>query len=186
MGRKLRPFCLEYQFWLQVYRSPLVTGEQVISVADLEIASLICTSDYGQAKFIPDQHAKRHWWNKAGFFLKHCRRDLLGEVAAFVAYVQDWSTAPDSWVPEAAMVKATTGNAGEPFPSVLSVAAVLMNGGFEGGRREAIWMCPVGEAHWWATALQRARGEEVNVKTPHDREFEEGLRKKYGDRVGDN
>jgi len=173
MKRQLRPFCLDYQFWLEAVDSPLLTGGE-ISLMDLEVASRICTSDYGQGKYVNiniEKDLQRQPWRKLKWALSVIRTDVDAEMEAFHTYIQDYSSSPETIYDK----QQKDGKVYHSFPPAMSVASILMEGNFEGGNREAIWTCPLGEAYWYSTAFLRNRGEDVKLLTEHDREFMEQL-----------
>ena len=88
-------------------------------------------------------------------------------------YILCCAKTPDTW--DAPIIR--NGRVYHDFPPPLSVAAILMKNGFEGGNREKIWMTTGGEAHHWAVAFNRLEGKDTRLVTDHDREFMAGIKK---------
>jgi hypothetical protein len=172
MGRKLRPFCLEYQFWLEAIKSPLLTGGD-LGVIDFELASLICSSGYRQSSAI--QRRRLNFFQKILWGIKVLRTDLRKERAAWERYLIDHCSMPERWGDNSGETE--DGQKYTDFPSVLGIVALLMKNNFEGGSRESIFMAPLGEVHWYAVAFYRNDGTDVGLITDHDREMMEGIRK---------
>ena len=163
-GRKLRPFCLYYQFWLSAIESPLLTGEP-LSVADLEIASRICSSPFGKA---PDSFKKkmgllahaRWWW-------KITKLDPLKELQNFQGYLADQFAPPE--------VKASGGTktinkgaVGESLPPELAMATSLIR--LTGWDEETIWMLPLGKCHWYTASANVLENPDFKLVTQEDRD----------------
>ena len=166
LGRKLRPFCLYYQFWLDVLDSPLPRGEPS-TLADLEVASRVCTCRYGEG-----ERAVRRLGTlgKAAWAARWAFANTAREFARFDAYLRDWFAPPETRIkpPETA-----DGRTFEQFPQTLSLAcAVIKNTGWP---PERVWMLPIGQVHWYLAGFLRMDGVETGLITPQDREFMDGI-----------
>lgn len=163
LGRRLRPFCAYYQFWLQVVQSPLVCG-QPATLGDLEIAVRICTSEYGE---VERRIRPLGWFGRLAWWWRFFRAFLTGrdEFAAFVAYVQDWYALPKT--------RFQSEGAYEQFPSTLSLVCSLIK--HTGWSPRRAWMLPLGQLHWYLQGFLRMEGVETGLITPHDEEFIAGI-----------
>jgi hypothetical protein len=165
MGRKLRPFALYHQFWLEAIESPLLSGAES-SPADLEIACRICACGYGEAPWAikrkPGPFFAWHWTEQAA------NRELV----KFGAYLTACNAQPDMHGTSAGP---DDGVDRSSFPGTLALLGALVRGGLEGGSLEKLWMTPVGQAVWWSLQFARAEGANINLKTAHDLEFEAGI-----------
>ena len=172
MGRKLKPFCLHYQFWLEVVDSPILIPGAKISVIDLEIASRICSCSYGKVARIARKRPGRiqKWW----FAIRAIRTDVRRELEKLDAYLVDYSRPPER-LDEPDLDK--NGRPRHDFPPTLAVATCLMALGFENGDEKKIWTAPLGKMHWYAASYLRLQGADLKLVTDHDREFMEGIRK---------
>lgn len=172
LGHRLKPLCLYYQFWLEVTGNAVMIPGKAVTIVDLEIACRICKTEYGRAWDVIENGVGR--FEKWVFGIRAMRTNFPGAMAAFDRYVQDYLSPPER------NKKGKKSYA--DFPPALSVASVLMANNFEGGRREAIWMTPLGEAHWWAASFMRLKGAKLDLVTDHDREFIEGLRREKAEK----
>lgn len=169
MGRKLRPFCLDHQFWLEVIGSPLLTQEENVTLLDLELASLICCSGYMESRNIP--YRKPSFFEQLRFGFRAIGKNrIFKELAAFNRYLRDFSSIPE-------IGSKSEGEKRSMFPPVASISAHLVKNHLYNGDEEAIWTMPLGKAHWYSVAFMRLEGEDVKILTEHDREFIEGLKR---------
>lgn len=167
MGRKLRPFSLYHQLWLEVIGSPLLDREKTSTPSDLEIATRICSADYGevehQVKLPPPLLFGWRWRGQ-----KFDR-----EMMKFVAYLNDYNSQPD--VVSAQSRPQTKGNVGDTstWPDSLGIVCSLMRNGFS---EQTAWMCPVGKAVWYSCGFARAEGGDIRVKSALESEFERRIK----------
>ncbi|MFZ4695738.1 MAG: hypothetical protein ACOYMV_11485, partial [Verrucomicrobiia bacterium] len=168
LGWRLRPFCLYYQFWLDVLDSPLTRGVPA-SLADLEVACRLCTSGYGEAERAMRPVGKL---GQAGWVARWCFSNTQREFGRFDAYLRDYFSPPESRIkaPETA-----AGKVYEQFPQTLSLAGAIIK--HTGWTPEVVWMLPIGQVHWYLAAFLRMDGVETGLITPQDREFIEGIAK---------
>jgi hypothetical protein len=169
LGRRLKPFCLWYQFVLEAIDSPIFSPNAPLSLVDLEIAARICQSDYQD---FTQAQQKPGFMGKVKFGVKAMRTSIADEVSKFDRYILDYARLPETFE----NIDPPTERVHHDFPPALSIVSVLMRNGFEGGQRKATWMTGVGEAHWYATSFTRLEGHDPKLITDHDREFMEGLR----------
>lgn len=165
LGRRLKPYCLYYQFWLKSIDSPFLNPGRSVTVADLELAVRVCSSPYGEAPLkLPTRLGLRGhllWWWRCWKY------DFEEERERFQDYVDDLYDPPE--------VKSTgdkkvinKGASGEVLPQELSLAASLI----EATRwsEERVWTMPLGKAHWYAAAFAVLKDPEFKLVTQEDRD----------------
>lgn len=157
MGRKLRPFCLYYRLWMRIIGSPFVHADKPVGVADLELASRLCSCAFGEAeKSLRRRPGRIERWARALWML--WPGALEREAKKMIAYLRDTATGPDY---------APGGESREEFPmEVLGVAALMMHGKFS---REDAWMLPFGEGVWMRAAFDLLQGGKPEVLTPEQK-----------------
>lgn len=177
LGHNLRPFSLYHQMILEAIGSPIMGGEKTVTLIDLEIACRICSSDYNCY-----QKASRRvgFFGKIKWAIKALTSSLEEEIAAFDQYFSDYVALPES---HGGQGPSKNGKAYAEFPAPLSVAGCLMASNFEGGNRKAIWMTPLGEAHWYCATFLRLEGVDLKLITDHDREFIEGFKRQKAEKA---
>ncbi len=170
-GRRLRPFCAYYRHWLELCHSPLV-NEGHVTIVDLEIASRICTSRFGEAHRALRRPRLGRWlWT-----LRALRYDAGREGQRFAAYVKDHTSGPKR---REDLISDLTGNAGERNrlqklpPTLQMVCELIWQTKWE---EERAWMMPMGRMLWLLAGFRRIEGmDDKGMLTEHDREFIEGL-----------
>lgn len=177
LGYRLRPFSLYHQMVLEAIGSPIMGGEKMVTLIDLEIACRVCASGFNEY-----QKASRRpgFFGKARWAIKALVSSLDDEIAAFDRYFTDYVALPET---HGSQASSKGGKAYSEFPAPLSVAGCLMASGFEGGSREKIWMTPLGEAHWYCATFLRLEGVDLKLITEHDREFIEGFKRQRAERA---
>lgn len=168
MGKRLRPFCLYYQFWLDFIESPLWTGKRPASLIDLEIATRLCSCDYGEAERIIQEHRNRGrfhawYWKVLGrwiWALKALRFNTKIEAEKFHAYIHSTYSPPE-------FHGSSRRNPAEEFPPVLGTVCWLVEWGGWAERR--VWMLPLGRAHWYVTGYLRNKGVSLKLVTERDK-----------------
>ena len=176
LGRRLRPFCLYYQFWLDTLDLPLLRGEPS-SLADLELGTRLCCCRYGEAEAMVGRRIGR--LGQARWLLKTLRTRADREFAAFDVYIRDWFAPPETRFKAPATEDGTTY---QMFPPTLSLACALIK--HTGWEPPTVWMLPLGQVHWYLQGFLRAEGVETGLVTPHDEEFMEGLRREREHKKG--
>lgn len=159
MGRRVRPFALYHQHWLDQIESPFMQPDAPATIFDLEIASVICACGYGEIEQVANH--RKNWLEKLGWQLRALTTDISKEAATFQAYIHHYIQIPKMWGSAGSVPLANS-----RFPDVLSIVTTLMRGNY--GTKEEIWMTPVGEAHWSAASIRRDEGCEINLITPRD------------------
>jgi hypothetical protein len=174
MGRWLEPFTLRHRFWLDTFGSPLVTGGKATAV-DLEMAARVCA--------IPFRHLDARvpvmlssgpgLLGKAAFAWKVIRCKTEVEYSAFQAYLADHGCPP---VTHDGGAQATEeGKRYETMPGLLGLITAVIRG--SGWPPETVWALSPGAAEWYLTGIFMHRGVDMHLKTEHDEEFEEAMRK---------
>lgn len=180
MGRRLRKFTIYHRFWLEAMRSPLVMGGEV-SMVDLELASRVCASGYGDVEGVIERGVGG-WWSLAGwwFALRCFFLDPVREAAGWRGYLEDHVCGPNT---HHGVEASRDGRVYEDFPGVMDqVCAVIRATGWE---PEVVWSLGPGEAEWYMAGVYRLRGVDMKVKTEHDEEFEEELAKEAAKHEGE-
>jgi len=163
-GRRLKPFCLYYQFWLSSIESPILSGEQV-SITDLELAVRICSADYGKApKSVPTKvslFGHLVWWWRL------LRYNPSTEFKKFQNYLEDQFAPPE--------VKSTGGdktvNKGgsqEMLPSELSLACSVIK--HTGWCEDKVWTMPLGRAYWYSAGFNCLESPDFKLVTQEDKD----------------
>jgi hypothetical protein len=96
LGRKLAPLCLRHLVFLHAIQSPLVLTDLPLSIQDLEIAAVICSTDEGEELAALDAK-KLSWLQRASRWVWHRRNakcDLAAAVQSFIAYQDDYLALP--------------------------------------------------------------------------------------------
>lgn len=160
MGRRLKPFCAYYYFWLRAIESPLLAGGKT-SIEDFDLASKICSSPYGGAQRAirsPKFPKLYYGWKLATTPSK----DKIESV--FRAYLDDFTSPPQRQTDGT-----TVGTKRETFPyPIWLVSGLMMHGNMTPAQA---WMTPLGEAEWYMSGFDLNRGQNPHVLTGHDREF---------------
>jgi hypothetical protein len=173
MGRWLEPFSLRHRFWLEAFESPLVTGGTA-TLIDLEMASRVCSIPFAKLDREVPRMLRRGpgWGARIGFSL----RMLRGRTAEEYGRWQDYLT--DHGCPPACHGGGKVSKGGkryEAMPGILGLVTALVRG--SGWDPDTVWaICP-GAAEWYLTGIFMHRGVDMRIKTSHDEEFEEGLRR---------
>lgn len=173
MGRRMQPFSLRHRFWLEACGSPLVAGGEV-SLIDLELASRICAVRFERLDVLVPALLSRtpRWWEKVRFLWWVFRGAATSEYERLLQYFVDHGCPPTT---HHASVATAGGKVYESFPGILSLVTALIRG--SGWEPETVWKLSPGEAEWYLTGIFMHRGLDMRVKTEHDEEFEEGLRR---------
>lgn len=173
MGRRLRRFTLRHRLWLEVLESPLVGGGEC-AMTDLELASMVCAIPWQKLDDRVPRLLDKEWWarplrwyRKWRFALGCLVRRADRQYAGFQAYLMDHGCPPAGYY-EQKIEEA------EKVPGVLSLVTGLMRGA---GMGLEVWGLSPGEGEWYLAGVFMHRGAELPIKTPHDEEFEEGLRR---------
>ena len=68
----------------------------------------------------------------------------------------------------------------ESMPGILGLVTALARG--SGWDPETIWALPPGAAEWYLAGIFTHRGVDMRLKTTHDEEFEEGMRREKAEK----
>jgi hypothetical protein len=169
MGRRLRPFCAYYQFWLELVESPLWVGGRAANAVDLELASLICSAAYGEVETVLADFERRSWWQRCrwrgwgqwrwALRALCCRPER--QAAAFQAYLRA-NYSPPEFHPSKAGRRAN-----DEFPPVLGAVCAMIE--MSGWHEAMVWTLPLGRLHWYVTGHIRNKGVELKMVTDRDR-----------------
>ena len=172
MGRELQPFSLRHRLWLELFESPLVLGGEV-TLVDLEMAARVCAIPARRL----DSRVPRllaggpGWLGKLGFAWRALRRHAGREYTAFQSYLADHGCPPATHGSQPSQ----NGKHYEAMPGLLGLVTALIRG--SGWPPDTVWSLSPGQAEWYLTGIFMHRGVDMRLKTSHDEEFEEGLRK---------
>jgi hypothetical protein len=173
MGRRLEVFSLRHRFWLEAFGSPLVWGG-VVTLVDIEMAAAVCAVECGSLdREVPRMLSKGPRWRDMGRFTwRVLRRRTEAEYLAFQAYMADHGCPPAT---HGVAPKTKQGKSYEALPGLLGLVTALVRG--SGWEPETVWSLSPGQAEWYLTGIFMHRGVDMRVKSSHDEEFEEELRK---------
>jgi hypothetical protein len=158
LGRKLKPFCPWYRLWLEITKSPLVTGGTVSHV-DMEIAARICSSTFADTPHVLKRDGViRRKLRQASMLWKLFRHPLDAQLKAWEEYVRDFCPKIQN---EGRDVKF------EDLPSDLVVVSSYRR--LTGCSKEEAWMTPVGELRWWIGGMRYAAGEPSGILSEQER-----------------
>jgi hypothetical protein len=169
LGRDLRPYSLWHQLVLQVIESPFLNGDG--NLRDLDQASYVCSTHYGQPLDLRHRHPLAIWWN--------VRRNFNTERAEFLAYLDDYVQVPEFTIVDDSPVGPSRTLLGQP-PVILSLACKVIR--WSGWTEQYVWDMPIGKVEWYAAMADRQEGVRVSFKTPESNEFLNELKAKYGKR----
>ncbi|MDR0532716.1 MAG: hypothetical protein LBH01_02055 [Verrucomicrobiales bacterium] len=177
MGRKLRPFCAYYQFWLETVRSPLWQGKRAANAVDLELASLVCSAKYGTVEELLQNFERRNRWERFRWKLWGQWRWALRalcckpqrQIDTFNSYLRTYYSPPE-FHPVAQPKKFSA-----DFPPILAAVCAMIE--LSGWDEERVWMLPLGRLHWYVAGYFRNKGIDLKMVTARDR-LERELREK--------
>jgi hypothetical protein len=176
MGRRLRVFSLRHRFWLEAMESPLVTGG-VATLVDLELASRVCAMGHDELDDgVPALLLRGpRWWERVVFCVRLLMRRGAAqrEYEAFQNYCLDYGCPPATHGGGGPV--AENGKRYEAMPGILGLVTGLVRG--SGWAPETVWALNPGAAEWYLAGIFTHRGVDMRLKTEHDEEFEEGLRR---------
>ena len=95
LGLELKPFCILHLLWLQHIASPLFVTSAPVTIEDLELAAIICSSATNEeilAKLTPRNRWQRFLRNR--WHRRNRRLDLTTAVKSFLAYQDDFCSLP--------------------------------------------------------------------------------------------
>jgi len=138
LGKTLKPFCLLHLLWLENIGSPLFKTSEAVTLSDLEIAVLICSSSSSE-EILKKLSRKRRLWH-----LWNTRRDLQEESKAFIVYQDDFASMPT-------FSDSEKGESLEQIPWLLTQMAALIRE--TGWQEESILLMPLGKVIWYNSAF---------------------------------
>lgn len=160
-GTALRPYCLWHRLNLELAQSPILLG-QAVTPLDLWRAVRICSTCWtpeGRAPNLRPPTPLRFAWLS-------WRYRFADQVAAFQAYLSDYSRGPQLW-PSVAKGSTKERDIDETLETVCYLLAR------SNLTLPEIWTMPVGMLSWYTLGIQRAHGAELPVWTPeHQAAFE--------------
>lgn len=160
-GTALRPYCLWHRLNLELAQSPILLG-QAVTPLDLWRAVRICSTCWtpeGRAPNLRPPTPLRFAWLS-------WRYRFANQVAAFQAYLSDYSRGPQLW-PSVAKGSTKERDIDETLETVCYLLAR------SNLTLPEIWTMPVGMLSWYTLGIQRAHGAELPVWTPeHQAAFE--------------
>lgn len=173
MGRALEVFSLRHRFWLEAFESPLVRGG-ALTLVDVEMAAAVCALPFERLdREVPRMLGRGPgWWTKLRFCWRLLRRRTAAEYAAFQAYMIDHGCPPATHHNDE---PAGGGKHYETLPGIFGLVSGLVRG--SGWEPDTVWALSPGQAEWYLTGIFLHRGVDMKLKSEHDEEFEEGLRK---------
>ena len=160
LGRKLKPFCLYYQFWLENVQSPLLQGGPVEN-DDIILFWRICQLKFGENPRIRKTDFLRTIW---------CDKAKAHRI--IVAYLTDYFSPPQLW--QKSMPVGIETHRG-PMPQTLQLLSRCMMLGFS---HEEAWMLPLGLAHWYSAAHIENTHSGLSFQTEHQRKMMEEMKKR--------
>ena len=174
MGRRLQRFSLRHRFWLEAFESPLVRGGPV-TLVDIEMAAAVCAVECGLLDVEVPRMLGRGpgWWAKARFMWRLLRHKTEAEYAAFQAYLIDHGCPPATH--HDSEPAGPDGKNYETLPGIFGLASGLIRG--SGWEPDTVWALSPGQAEWYLTGIFIHRGVDMKMKSTHDEEFEEGMRR---------
>ncbi len=134
-GIKLKPLCLLHLLWLHHLHSPLVETSLPVSMADVELASIICSST-SSADIIKTISPKSRC-NLLFRLFRH-RHNLEQEIRKWLAYHNDYLALP--------VFAPNTDNTDEALPWIFTIAANIIKE--TGWDMERVLTMPVGSLFW--------------------------------------
>ena len=172
LGRTLEPLSLRHLLWLHAIQSPLVITDKTVTLADLELAALICssTSDAQLTFFNAQKLPCWRKWSEHFWRWKNKGCDLQQETIAFLRYQDDYLKLPEFWEAKK--------NAGDcPLPYLLTHAAGLIAN--TGWSEETVFNMPIGKVIWLNIAFAFFKTGETNVMGDSDIAAREALSALY-------
>ena len=158
-GRKLKPFCSYYEFWLENIDSPFIRGGAIES-DDLVMFFKIC-----RLKFLQSPSLNKIDLLRAALCNKQKGFNTVSK------YMKDYYSPPQFW----SKPEVTTGGSKGAMPSICNTITRCMALGIP---HEEAWMMPVGLAKWYAAAHTQISGGDLNFQTQNERNFMSELKKR--------
>jgi hypothetical protein len=153
--------------------SPLVAGG-VVGLMDLELASRICAMPFARLnRDVPEMLTRGpRWRDKLRYLWWICRGEAAREYEKFQDYFLDYGCPPAT---HGAGPATNNGKRYEAMPGLLALITALVRG--SGWEPETVWALAPGAAEWYLVGIFSHRGVDMRLKTEHDEEFEEGMRR---------
>lgn len=174
MGHRLEPFSLRHRFWLEAMESPLMTGGGA-TLVDLEMAARVCALPFAKLdRQVPRMLARGpSWWARLRFVGRMLRGSAPREYAKFQDYFLDHGCPPATH--GSGPVSKGGKKRYETMPGILGLITALAHG--SRWEPETLWALTPGAAEWYLAGIYTHRGVDMRLKTEHDEEFEEGIRR---------
>jgi len=169
---KLRPLCLAHLLWLYAVKSPLVETERPVTLADLEIAALICSSRseaqialrLGVSKQSLFLRARLGLWR-----LRNSKLDSRTEAKRFLAYQEDYIALPET--------EESNGEDEVKLPWLLMHAAACIAA--TGWKESEVYFLPLGRLLWLNMAFGYLKTGKSTVISEKELNAREALKSLY-------
>ena len=170
LGIDLTPFCLLHLLWLTHIESPFIETANNITLADVELAAIICSSSTSEQILERIQERKLSLLKKIKSVLwrrRNKQRDLRQEVLAFLDYQNDYLALPRF------QSRPETEEHNEVIPWFYSIACHIMKE--TGWSEQTVLTMPLGKLHWLSLALVYQATGETNIKSDKEAFIEQVL-----------
>lgn len=172
LGKRLRPLSLNHLIWLYNIESPLVFTDKETTLADLELATLICSQDTherilraidGKARRLPGKFAKYFW----RFVNCNCR-NFNTELKRFIAYQDDYLALPKFFPND------ETKESNDSIPWLLLHATALIKA--TGWSEETVFKLPIGKLLWFNLAFGFLNTGETRILSDKEQQAIDALK----------
>jgi len=160
---RLQPFCLLHWLWLEYIASPFVITSKEISLADIELAALVCSSRTSEQILAKITAKNGNIWKRTAARLWHWRNrktDLKAASQAFIAYQDDYCSLPE--------FAAEGSNRDPKLPVVLYYAASLIKE--TGWAEDTVLTMPLGKVVWYNAALGYLNSGDTSIISDRERQ----------------
>lgn len=170
LSLKLQPLSLRHMMWLQHLESPLIYTAKPVTLEDLELAVLVCSSKDNEETLKKLSSTAGGWFEK---LVQHGWRwlnrskvkdakALQGEIRKFLAYQDDCCCLPEFMQSKGAQ------KTEEKMPYMLTYAAALIKS--TGWSEETVFNMPLGKVIWYNSVFGYLNTGETNVLSDEARE----------------
>lgn len=171
LGRRLHPFCLNDALILSLAESPFLLGtDSGISydLTDLQLAVKICSNP---AELFLNAALDRVWFAglRAAIWTTQCKRmSLEGHCQRFVSYIDDFNSAPETWLDQE-----DAGDGKLRAPWVLANAVFLIR--HTTFTPNQVWTMPLGMSLWYCATLSEQLGSKIQIVSEEESQGMEKL-----------